>query len=443
MLAKVKALLPVRIRRRIVIHINKLPVELLAEIFLWCNPIGTFPRPSRHLAPILLGRVCRVWRSVSLSTPQLWAQIVINIEYEEGNSRPQNSWNSRLFDEWLRRSGHCPLSFTIGRHYPVYHAPLTLKLHAEAHRWKTVSLETDCNYCIDDILRLLWIPGTTPMLTDLRFLHQSPFDIGIPIPVTIASQIISFHVVLPINSFSPNGGYHALRELRIGPCVTTQQYSLVFTQFPLLEILEIAAAFPLRENAKVVHTLQHLHTFIFVGDGLVAELWLLDLFDAPALHSLAISIDIYCGGEFQEWDRLSNFLVRCGGQLRRLMLKGNFICHELVELTRHTPILVSLCVEITTLIGDLTTLCPKLSQVDILDGHGDVMTAVSAILSRWEAGRLKERRSAVSPFGIRVPPRRLLEVLKLQNVKWCIQQGLRVGPLPSKDDFWWKSHILI
>ncbi|TDL21654.1 hypothetical protein BD410DRAFT_724024, partial [Rickenella mellea] len=65
-------MLPAWIRRRKFKHINKLPVELLVEIFLWCHPMGTFPRPSRFRAPILLGMVCRVWRSVSINTPQLW-----------------------------------------------------------------------------------------------------------------------------------------------------------------------------------------------------------------------------------------------------------------------------------------------------------------------------------------------------------------------------------
>ncbi|TDL21651.1 hypothetical protein BD410DRAFT_804034 [Rickenella mellea] len=137
MLAKVRPFIPAPIRRRIFKHINTLPVELLAEIFLWCHPIGIFPRPSRDRAPILLERVCRVWRLVSLNTPQLWTHILI--EDMKWSWDPPTTWNSRLFDEWLRRSGNCPLSFTIKDHNIEYHAPFTLKLQAEAHRWKSDS----------------------------------------------------------------------------------------------------------------------------------------------------------------------------------------------------------------------------------------------------------------------------------------------------------------
>ncbi|TDL21642.1 hypothetical protein BD410DRAFT_828895 [Rickenella mellea] len=131
----VKPMIPARIRCRIFKHINKLPVELLVEIFLWCNPIGTFPLPSRDRAPILLGRVCRLWRSVSLNTPQLWAHTTIE------DIRPHNLpiiRNAPVLDEWLRRSGNCPLSITVNKHRRDLDCnALSLKLQAEVHRWKS------------------------------------------------------------------------------------------------------------------------------------------------------------------------------------------------------------------------------------------------------------------------------------------------------------------
>ncbi|TDL13631.1 hypothetical protein BD410DRAFT_735089 [Rickenella mellea] len=95
MLAKVKPLLRARIRRRVFKrnYINDLPFELLAKIFLFCLPI-TFPRPSRREAPLLLGRVCRVWRSVSLHTPQLWAQIILEYFFL---SNPKHTLNYETF----------------------------------------------------------------------------------------------------------------------------------------------------------------------------------------------------------------------------------------------------------------------------------------------------------------------------------------------------------
>ncbi|KII83264.1 hypothetical protein PLICRDRAFT_119641, partial [Plicaturopsis crispa FD-325 SS-3] len=46
-----------------------LPPELLSQIFIHCLEEE---EPSIDRAPLLLGRVCRRWRSISLSTPELW-----------------------------------------------------------------------------------------------------------------------------------------------------------------------------------------------------------------------------------------------------------------------------------------------------------------------------------------------------------------------------------
>ncbi|TDL21659.1 hypothetical protein BD410DRAFT_286560 [Rickenella mellea] len=214
----VKPLIPAPIRRYLFIHINDLPIELLPEIFLWCNPISTFPRPSRHRAPILLGRVCRVWRSVSFKTPQLWADITIGeLKWSTGPSVP---WNSRLFDEWLRRSGNCPLSFTIKDHDADSHEAFTLNLQAEAHRWKSVGLETDCD-CADDILRTLRIPGMAPMLIELCILRRSFKNRML---IHIASQLRSLYVCLDSERSSFDCGFHSLRELRIGRCRSSHYF---------------------------------------------------------------------------------------------------------------------------------------------------------------------------------------------------------------------------
>ncbi|KAJ7185368.1 hypothetical protein C8R46DRAFT_859589, partial [Mycena filopes] len=48
-----------------------LPVEITAAIFVHCLP--EFPgHPSRTVAPMLLGRICRRWRNIACSTPRLW-----------------------------------------------------------------------------------------------------------------------------------------------------------------------------------------------------------------------------------------------------------------------------------------------------------------------------------------------------------------------------------
>ncbi|TDL22672.1 hypothetical protein BD410DRAFT_788510 [Rickenella mellea] len=190
---------------------NKLPVELLVEIFLYCLSTDRFPIPSRAEAPILLGRVCRAWRSVSLNTPQLWAQITLS------SSHPLDIWKSETFHrigirEWIRRSGNSTLSFEIGVH-PEEHisAPfLTLVLQAEAHRWKGVRLGTNCD-CIDHILDMLCIQGKTPMLTDIRFLNKYALKKRHP-RITCAPQVNTMYFRSADTLILGSGEFQALRE---------------------------------------------------------------------------------------------------------------------------------------------------------------------------------------------------------------------------------------
>ncbi|TDL21640.1 hypothetical protein BD410DRAFT_789388 [Rickenella mellea] len=470
MLAQVKSFkfVPARIRRRVLKrnHINELPVELLVKIFLCCLPTRTFPKPSRREAPLLLARVCCIWRSVSLNTSQLWSQITLE-GLQSVSHRRRTPWTSESFHrfgihEWLRRSGSSPLSFEIGRHFHIHTttAPLlTLALQAEAHRWKAVILNDTCA-CITHILQMLWVPGKTLMLTDIHFadieLSAYPLTITPNQAFPPASQLCS------ICAYSENvrlllgsGKLHALRELRIGffeessspPLVT----SLSFTQFPLLEILELSfrsPPFPQYDAATVtvVHSLQHLQNFFFV-DRVGEYLWLIDTFNTPILNALAITSPKL--GE-DEGTHLSDFLLRCGGQLRRLMFHGaggGVPWGGLTRFIQHTPMLETLCAGSPYLRrGDLMPPCPTLSQVDILFGPYDdiMMITVLAILSQWKcSGRLRERDpgSTVSPSVIRVHWDYLSHVLKHREVKKCIPLGLRVEPLPPQKESWWEHRL--
>ncbi|KAJ3863212.1 hypothetical protein EV359DRAFT_43570, partial [Lentinula novae-zelandiae] len=86
---------------------HRLPVEILADIFLYCLPtIYDVPPPRlTDQAPLLLVAVCREWRLIVLNTPRLWSSPQIRLP-------PPASMNSMSFkrqldgiDLWLRRSG--------------------------------------------------------------------------------------------------------------------------------------------------------------------------------------------------------------------------------------------------------------------------------------------------------------------------------------------------
>ncbi|RDB24247.1 hypothetical protein Hypma_008622 [Hypsizygus marmoreus] len=96
--------------------IDRLPVEVLGEIFSWYlyEPAGylfLYAEAASVKAtmwskfdPILLGHICMSWRVISLSMPMLWSSIAV--------FKPTSS-QIPLIQVWLDRATHCSLSLTI------------------------------------------------------------------------------------------------------------------------------------------------------------------------------------------------------------------------------------------------------------------------------------------------------------------------------------------
>ncbi|TDL20072.1 hypothetical protein BD410DRAFT_390996 [Rickenella mellea] len=96
--------------------IQTIPPELLCEIFHHCislpnDPYGrpSVPRPSVKEAPLKLGRICRYWRKMALSSPSLWCRLSLRRETNERNL----SLDLQIMDEWLARSKRAPLWLSV------------------------------------------------------------------------------------------------------------------------------------------------------------------------------------------------------------------------------------------------------------------------------------------------------------------------------------------
>ncbi|TDL20350.1 hypothetical protein BD410DRAFT_380262 [Rickenella mellea] len=86
-----------------------------------------FAKPAVNEAPLVLGRICRHWRRIALSTSTLWSTIDIPRHFNIGGLR-----------EWISRAGSCNLSFGLfieGRDIDVLNF---LASHQE--RWSEVVL---------------------------------------------------------------------------------------------------------------------------------------------------------------------------------------------------------------------------------------------------------------------------------------------------------------
>ena len=57
--------------------VRRLPTDVLGVIFRHCLATHRNPVISTSEAPILLTQICRDWRSIALSIPQLWSRLYI------------------------------------------------------------------------------------------------------------------------------------------------------------------------------------------------------------------------------------------------------------------------------------------------------------------------------------------------------------------------------
>ncbi|TDL20807.1 hypothetical protein BD410DRAFT_358067 [Rickenella mellea] len=88
------------------------------------------PRPRVTDAPLKLGRICRHWRQIALSTSSLWSAVEI----------PTN-WGAEGLQEWISRAGSCSLSFRV--YIGEQNGEVLNLLASYQKRWKDVILHFD------------------------------------------------------------------------------------------------------------------------------------------------------------------------------------------------------------------------------------------------------------------------------------------------------------
>ncbi|KAJ7457065.1 hypothetical protein FB451DRAFT_1275835 [Mycena latifolia] len=111
-----------------------IPPEITAEIFAHCLPSSPC-RPEIDTAPLLLGRICRDWRSIALDSPELWASLEI-----DGVDVFVD-----LVEIWLSRARNFPLTLVLKISIldeEWNNAPLYIDvLQRHAQTWRDVMLE--------------------------------------------------------------------------------------------------------------------------------------------------------------------------------------------------------------------------------------------------------------------------------------------------------------
>ncbi|KAJ7707233.1 hypothetical protein B0H16DRAFT_1438816 [Mycena metata] len=268
-----------------------LPNEIVAEIFVHFLPV--YPETPPMIGPSspnLLGQICRKWREISLSTPELWRGFTLSL-----NDGKRIDEKLRLLKLWLQCSGSCLLSIhmdlqigvdmDISDPNPV--ASLYLFTHAiAAHsaRWEYLRL-----YLLD----VHPFPSISTPLPFLRELTMDSVKPGVngtdsltealhaaPLLRTVAVQFSPGHCIsaYPWSQLTTFFGYGIL----VYECVDilTQATNLVNCDVDLNW-----ADDDVSQPSRII-TLPYLSTLILRGAILPWKL--LDILTLPALQKLEI-----------------------------------------------------------------------------------------------------------------------------------------------------------
>ncbi|KAJ7279449.1 hypothetical protein C8J57DRAFT_1175353, partial [Mycena rebaudengoi] len=131
----------------IVYPVLTLPPEITSDIFVWFRCLSGDSGPiSRHSAPLLLAKICRRWRSIAISTPELWSHLSLWM-----HPARRSDFYATVPDAlgiWLARSASHPLTIQFcsleydEEEHEEYCDSLDLihdVLLLHAHHWEDVS----------------------------------------------------------------------------------------------------------------------------------------------------------------------------------------------------------------------------------------------------------------------------------------------------------------
>ena len=138
--------------RALISPFRQLPLDVVGVIFAHCLPTHHDAVVSVRVAPLLLGRVCSAWRSITLSTPRFWASL--HIPKPRSYSLFEIATRCVSVREWFLRSGDVPLFISLNLSDPLYsfgsldcykdresYRDLSRQILPLCRRWKTIDLK--------------------------------------------------------------------------------------------------------------------------------------------------------------------------------------------------------------------------------------------------------------------------------------------------------------
>ncbi|KAJ7623970.1 hypothetical protein DFH06DRAFT_1230662 [Mycena polygramma] len=127
-------------------------------------PYPDFPQLRGPLSPTSLTQICRRWREIALEIPELWSAISSLDNNQDGREL-------RLFELWLKRSRHCPLSIKLGTDTAWASDELVAAVILHRARWQHLKIELG-------LRQLSMLDGPMPLLRHMDLaVDREPFDV--------------------------------------------------------------------------------------------------------------------------------------------------------------------------------------------------------------------------------------------------------------------------
>lgn len=158
--------------------IHHLPFEILSTIFVWVKEViidlifeesregglrkPHYRQPSQS-PPLLVGAVSRKWRAITLATPMLWTDIVIDLA-----KNTDGQFN--MIQNWATRSGVLPLDIIVFESSSPYNRAdhvILSQLRSLAVRWNDVGLSVTPSFCYQLFNDLPETPSISTLILDV------------------------------------------------------------------------------------------------------------------------------------------------------------------------------------------------------------------------------------------------------------------------------------
>ncbi|KAJ7488399.1 hypothetical protein FB451DRAFT_1227202 [Mycena latifolia] len=477
--------------RALISPTRALPPEILQEIFIACLPTSHNAIMHTAQAPLLLGRVCSAWRTISLSTAALWASVHVVLPYtgyqppnEPGSDEEQptnlaiSQW-CRGLKIWLERSGNCPLSVSLWDPSPIPGTPSAFvdTILPHRRRWKSLKLPHEVLYGLCALR-----PEELPLLEVLDIFDTSWNDsgpeymqfFGIPsnlhsislscnnghtLPTCSWDRITHLALQAHLSFFTPD--LPKTLEL-LAQCVSLQDCSLLF---PTQREPGFSAPPPQRV------TLSHLRALSLTGTASVDAIFnlaqILESLVLPALDQLAIynlgsSNDHLFDGLADISDimlSLEQLFVRSSCALQSLLLRHaagdiNALLRCLRHLTRLTklsidhaklqddeaPALTPVLSELTASSSSILPLCPDLTHLRLI--HCDTTDDHYPVLKTLIESRCLPRLEGVTPLqklDLVLQGQPGWDIVEIADAMYPCNLNITASPKYNRPDMQWTS----